>query len=236
MWLWRLLSLWYRNNSEDSPHLTSVSKFRCSKALVAKWTWSDLECSVIHPNVILCSFTWIYFYPSSRRPKSVSLCVLAPFWPFSVCRNHHSWEVAASLSQVLCLRRVECWTSRVTTHRLRYFCKAVYQGLKAYSQKVWRIFHTVKICSVCGTRFGQLHTATNSVRLKSLPASPEIFSHIPGERRRPRLSLGFSERRSKSWMQTNVNLDRIWLWNPSGNTEKGRKQRKILTGGDTHTH
>lgn len=181
---------------------------------------------------------YLHFYPSSERPKSVGLRVLAPFDLFLSVETITAERSQHHSLQVLCLRRVQSRTSRVTTHRLRYFYKAVYQGLKAFSRKKKsEESFTVKICSVCGTRFGLLHTAANSVRLKSLPASPDVFSHIPGERRRPRLSLGFSERRSKSWMQTNVNLDWIWLCEIPAETQRRTesKEKDFNRRGHPHT-
>jgi len=48
-----------------------------------------------------------YTFTHLQETKVSQLMNSGTFWPFSVCRNHHSWEGTTSLSQVLCSPRVE---------------------------------------------------------------------------------------------------------------------------------
>lgn len=118
---------------------------------------------MIHPNIIICSFTWIYtiLLPIFRETKVSQLMCSGTFWPFSVCRNHHSWEGTTSLSQVLCLPRVESELSPPEV--FLYSCVSGVKRILAKSQKnlfLWKSAQSVEPALVCYTQ-PQIQWASN---------------------------------------------------------------------------
>lgn len=129
---------------------------------------------MIHPNIIICSFTWIYtmLYPSSGRPKSLSLWVLVHF-DLSLSVE----SITAERAQHHSLRSCVYQELNLNFLRLKYFYKAVYQGLKEFSQKVWRIFHCENLLSLWNLLWSVTHSRKFSELQIPTCESWRILSH-----------------------------------------------------------